>query len=126
MVKKQPHALYPHTKTVWSEEEGSELVRCLGKDKFVLMQGHGATMTGQTVEDAVASMQRLEEQARMNYYAYTAMGPDHPTITREQIADFAANIRRTGEQAHLKPEVAPTSRKPSGVWRHYEHRIMAR
>ena len=64
--------VYPHTKTVWSEEEGAELVTYLGDGKAVLMRGHGAAMTGKTVEDSVLSMLQLEEQARMNYWAQMA------------------------------------------------------
>jgi len=35
-------------------------------------------------------------------------------------------MRKMAAQAHLKPEVAPTARRPGGVWRHYEHRITGR
>ena len=55
----------------------------------------------------------------MNWYAYTAAGPDHKSITPEQIADAAANMRTMRDQPHLKPELAPTVRKPSGIWLHY-------
>ena len=117
--------VYPHTKTVWSEEEGSELASCLGDRKAVLMRGHGASMTGRSVSDSVLSMLQLEEQAKMNWYAYCAAGPDHASISREQAMDFGANMRTLGDQPHLKPEVAPTSRKPSGVWRHYSKLVSA-
>ena len=33
--------------------------------------------------------------------------------------ELGANMRRLGDVEHLKPEVAPTPRKPSGVWNHY-------
>jgi hypothetical protein len=64
-------------------------------------------------------MLHLEEQARMNYLAYCAAGPDHAVLRPEQMVEFGQNMRKLGEQAHLKPEVAPTPRKPSGVWLHY-------
>ena len=75
MVMEQPHPLYPHTKTVWSHEEGLELAECLGDNKFVLMKGHGASMTGRDPQDSVVSMLQLEEQARMNYWALVAKAP---------------------------------------------------
>ena len=71
------------------------------------------------MEDSIINMLWLEEQARMNYLAFCAAGKDHAVITREQQADSAQNMRLLGEQEHLKPEFAPTKRKPSGVWLHY-------
>lgn len=126
MVQKQPHALYPHTKTVWSEAEGSELVRCLGDDKFVLMQGHGATMTGQTVEDAVASMQRLEEQARMNYQALVALGPDHPRIP-DTLVDEMSDRPPQHTYPHFKTLMERIGGNPprNGLWNSYKKKVSA-
>ena len=98
----------------------------MGDADAILLQGHGAATAGSDLEGAVINMLQLEEQARMNYYAYAAAGPDHPTITAEQTAEFGANMRAMADQAHLKPEVAPTPRKPSGVWKHYERLIASR
>ena len=41
---------------------------------------HGATTTGQSVEDAVTSMLHLEHQAQMNYYACALGGMDHAYV----------------------------------------------
>ncbi len=123
---RDPLPVFPHPRLIIREEDGAEVAKLMGNAKAILLQGHGAATAGADLEEAVINMLHLEEQARMNYYAYTAMGPDHPTITKDQIADFGANMRTMGEQAHLKPEVAPTARRPSGVWRHYERRITGR
>jgi L-fuculose-phosphate aldolase len=123
---RDPLPVFPFPRLIIREEDGAEVAKLMGGSKAILLQGHGAATAGADLEEAVMNMLNLEEQARMNYYAYTAMGPDHPSITKEQMADFGANMRKLAEQAHLKPEVAPTSRKPSGVWRHYEHRITGR
>ena len=80
----------------------------------------GAATAGADMEEAVMNMLYLEEQSRMNWYAYCAAGPKHATITAEQSAEFGANMRAMRDQPHLKPEVAPTPRKPSGVWKHYQ------
>lgn len=124
MVQKQPHPLYPHTKTVWSEEEGSELVRCLGSHKFVLMQGHGATMTGKTVEDSVTSMLRLEEQARMNYLAVAAKGSDHPCIP-DALVDEMSDRPPQREYPHFKELMERIGGNPprNGLWNSYRKKV---
>lgn len=124
MVQRQPHPLYPHSKTVWSEEEGSELVRCLGSHKFALMQGHGATMTGKTVEDAVTSMQRLEEQARMNFQALAVMGPDHPRIP-DALVDEMINRPPQGSYPHFKSLMERIGGNPprNGLWNSYKKKV---
>ncbi len=123
---RDPLPVFPYPRLIICEEDGAEVAKLMSNAKAILLQGHGAATAGADLEEAVINMLHLEEQARMNYYAYTAMGPDHPTTTREQIADFGANMMKMTEQAHLKPEVAPTARRPSGVWRHYESRITGR
>lgn len=121
-----PLPVFPSPRLIIREEDGVEVAKLMGDADAILLQGHGAATAGADLEDAVINMLHLEEQARMNYYAYCAAGRDHPTITREQTIEFVANMRAMPEQPHLKPEVAPTARKPSGVWRHYESRIAAR
>ncbi len=123
---RNPLPVFPHPRLIIREEDGAEVAKLLGDSKAILLQGHGAATVGEDLEESVTNMLHLEEQARMNYYAFAAMGPDHPTITKEQMADFAANVRSMPQQAHLKPDIAPTPRKPSGVWRHYERRVARR
>ena len=55
----------------------------------------------------------------MNYLAYCAAGKDHAVITPEQRREFGENMRTMAQAEHLKPQVAPTPRKPSGIWNHY-------
>jgi L-fuculose-phosphate aldolase len=115
----EPLPVFPHPRLILSETDGAEVARLLGPGGAVLLQGHGAATAGGDMEDSMMNMLHLEEQARMNWYAFTASGPDHKSISPEQIADAAANMRTLRDQPHLKPEVAPTQRKPSGVWLHY-------
>ncbi len=124
MVQKQPHPLYPHTKIVWSEEEGSEMVHCLGDHKFVLMQGHGATMTGKTLQDAVTSMQLLEEQARMNYQALAALGPDHPRIP-DALVDEMSDRPPQHTYPHFKSLMERIGGNPprNGIWNSYRKKV---
>lgn len=114
-----PLPMFPSPRLIISEEDGAEVASLIGDRPAILLQGHGAATVGADMEDAVMNMLHLEEQAKMNWYAYCAVGPEHSTITQEQMADFSTNMQRLGELEHLKPEVLPTPRKPSGVWNHY-------
>ncbi len=101
------------------EKDGAEVASLMGDADAIMLQGHGAATVGGDMEDAMLNMLYLEEQARMNYLAFCAVGKDHAVITPEQGQEFVANMRSMSEAEHLKPEVAPTARKPSGIWNHY-------
>ena len=118
--------VYPHTKTVWSEEEGAELVQYLGKSKAVLMRGHGAAMTGKTVEDSVLSMLQLEEQARMNYWALVAKGSDHKYLS-DELVDEATNRPQQHEYPHFKELMRRIGGNPprNGTWNSYKKKVSA-
>jgi L-fuculose-phosphate aldolase len=115
----QPLPMFPSPRLIIREEDGVEVAKLLGDREAILLKGHGAATVGADMEDAVTNMLYLEEQARMNHLAFSVAGRDHPVLSREERAEFAQNMRLLGEQAHLKPEVAPTPRKPSGIWVHY-------
>ncbi|HZT06518.1 MAG TPA: class II aldolase/adducin family protein [Chloroflexota bacterium] len=115
----EPLPLFPSPRLIIREEDGVEVAKLLGARDAILLQGHGAATVGADMEDSITNMLCLEEQARMNYLAFCAAGRDHAALRPEQRVEFAQNMRRLGEQEHLKPEVAPTPRKPSGIWNHY-------
>ena len=116
---RDPLPMFESPRLIIRDEDGVEVVEKMGEAPAILLQGHGAATVGDDMEDAIMNMLHLEEQAKMNWYAYCAVGPKHATITPEQAKEFGANMRLMPEQQHLKPEVAPTPRKPSGVWVHY-------
>ena len=115
----EPLPMFPSPRLIIHEQDGAEVARLLGSHSAILLQGHGAATVGGDMEDAIVNMLHLEEQARMNYLAFCAAGSGHAVLTPEQRAAFVANMRSMPEADHLKPEVAPTPRKPSGIWRHY-------
>ncbi|MYK35433.1 MAG: hypothetical protein F4045_10145, partial [Chloroflexi bacterium] len=90
-----------------------------GSHSAILLQGHGAATVGVDIEDASVNILNLEEQASMNYLSLCAVGSGHAVLTPEQAAEFVANMRSLPQADHLTPEVAPTPRKPSGIWHHY-------
>lgn len=116
---KIPLPVFPSPRLIIREEDGVEVASMLGGSEAILLQGHGAATVGADMEDAVMNMLHLEEQARMNYWAYCAAGPSHPTLSADQVEEFVSNMRTMSGQKHLAPEVAPTPRKPGGVWNHY-------
>jgi L-fuculose-phosphate aldolase len=115
----QPLPMFPSPRLIIREEDGVEVAKLLGERDAILLQGHGAATVGADMEDSITNMLYIEEQARMNYLAFCAAGKDHASITREQQVEFGQNMRTLSQQEHLKPELAPTSRKPSGIWVHY-------
>jgi ribulose-5-phosphate 4-epimerase/fuculose-1-phosphate aldolase len=117
----RPLPVYQHVAPVLSDDEGMECARLLGEGSAVLLEGHGATTVGSTLEQAVMNMINLEEQARMTWYAYCAAGPNHRYIPDANVAEVA-NVQRAGELPHLRDVMAQRSdapRRPGGVYAHY-------
>ena len=50
---------------VTTTEQGDDLADCLGAHRCVLMRGHGATVVGQSLEDAVITAVYLQVNARL-------------------------------------------------------------
>lgn len=111
--------MFQSPRLIIHEKDGAEVASLMGDSDAIMLQGHGAATVGGDMEDAMLNMLHLEEQARMNYLAFCAVGKDHAVITLEQRQEFIANMRSMSEAEHLKPEMAPTARKPSGIWNHY-------
>ena len=114
--------MFPSPRLIIHEKDGVEVARLMADHAAIMLQGHGAATVGGDMEDAMVNMLHLEEQARMNYLAFCAAGRDHPVLSPEQRAAFVANMRSMPDADHLKPEIAPTPRKPSGIWHHYAAR----
>jgi ribulose-5-phosphate 4-epimerase/fuculose-1-phosphate aldolase len=115
---RQPLPVYPHVKTIQSDEEGMEVATLLGDNRAVILQGHGATTVGSSLEESVLSMLQLEEQARMNWYAYCAAGPDHRRITDDRIAEMTERTPLR-ELPHFAEVMRGGQPRTGGVWAHY-------
>lgn len=83
----RPLPVYPHAAIVLTEAEGMAVADLLADSNAVLLHGHGATTRAATLADAVVTMVHLEEQARMNWYARCAAGPDHPSVPAALLAE---------------------------------------
>ena len=114
-----PLPIYPHVKTVQSDEEGQEVAVALGDSKILLLYGHGVTVTGRSLSDSVQSTMQLEEQAKMNWYAYCAAGPDYPSIP-DDLIDEMTNRAKPSELPHfIEPMKERAPVVGEGVWTHY-------
>lgn len=112
--------VYPHVKTVQTDEEGMEVATLLGDSKAILLEGHGAATTGRSLEESVMNMLQLEEQAKMNYLAYCADGKEHRSIPMESVREMSGRTP-TNELPHFKDVMS--DRRPAGggggVWMYY-------
>jgi 3,4-dihydroxyphthalate decarboxylase len=117
---RRPLPVYPHVAPVLTDEEGTEVARLLGDSAAILLEGHGATTTGNTLEQAVMSMVNLEEQAKMNWYARCAAGPDYRYIPDENVAEVS-NVSGAAELPHLKEIMSPrgTGQRAGGVYAYF-------
>jgi ribulose-5-phosphate 4-epimerase/fuculose-1-phosphate aldolase len=118
---RRPLPVYPHVAPVITDEEGMEVAKLLGENQAILLRGHGATTIGANLEQAVMNMINLEEQAKMNWYAYVAAGPDHPRIPDENVAELR-NLQLAPTLPHLKDVMqsrANAPRRPGGVYAYY-------
>jgi ribulose-5-phosphate 4-epimerase/fuculose-1-phosphate aldolase len=85
-----PLPVFPHIKLILTEQDGQAVAAQLGGSTAVLLQGHGAITTGRSLGQAVMNMAHLEEQAKMNWYAYCAAGPDYPGVPEELLEESVA------------------------------------
>ena len=116
---RQPLPVYPHVAPVLSDAEGMEVARLLGDGTAVLLEGHGATTVGANLEQAVMNMINLEEQAKMNWYACCAAGPEHRRIPEANL-DELSNLATVRQQPHFAELMAQApARGRSGVYAYY-------
>ena len=120
----RPLPVYPHAKTVVTDEEGADVGRLIAGFKAVLLRGHGATTTGESLEEAVMNMLQLEEQAKMNYYGLSALGPDYPSLPLEYV-DEMHNRTPMGELPHFQEAFARAKGQPrvGGLWQYYTAQV---
>jgi ribulose-5-phosphate 4-epimerase/fuculose-1-phosphate aldolase len=85
--------VYPDPRLISSRERGAALARALGSHRAVLMRAHGATVTGATLEDAVAGALLFEENA---HRACISAGLGKPAWIDDKLAaDAGAELIRS-------------------------------
>jgi len=122
----KPLPMYPRTKIITSEEEGQEVASLLGDGETCLLLGHGAvTASTAGVEGAVLTMVHLEHQARLNYMAMCAAGPNHPSIPLHLAEETA--LARPEAEPHIKARLVdvPGGRPRGGIWAYFREVVTA-
>ncbi|MFQ6026526.1 MAG: class II aldolase/adducin family protein [Dehalococcoidia bacterium] len=119
---RQPLPVYPHVKTIQTDEEGTEVAELLGDGSAMLLQGHGAVTTGASLSQSVTSMAQLEEQARMNYLAYCAMGREHPHIPGDLI-DEMTDRPPLHSLPHFREVLQGREPQRDGIWNYRVSRV---
>lgn len=122
---RQKFNVYPKTKIITSDAEGTEVAKLLANNKAVLLFGHGAVTVGASCEESVMNMVHLEHQARYNYRALRAMGKDHPRIP-DNLAE-EVGMARPLDEPHFKPRVAALGdrRNRAGIYPYYRELVSA-
>ena len=115
----EPLPMFPSPRLIIHEKDGAEVARLMGGHSAILLQGHGAATVGGDMEGRHREHAAPGRAGAYDYLAFCAVGSEHAVLTPEQRAEFVANMRSMPDAGHLTPEVAPTPRKPSGIWRHY-------
>lgn len=121
---REPLPMWPHMKTVQSDDEGMEVAGLLGKNRAMLLRGHGAVTVGRSLSESVMGMAQLEEQARMNYLAYAAAGPNHTHLTPD-LLDEMTNRPPLYEQPHFRDVLQGRQPQRDGIWA-YHTRLASR
>ena len=69
------------------------------------------------------NMLQLEEQAKMNWYAYCAAGPDHPRIS-DALIDEMSQRTQVRELPHFVESAAQERQgTEGGVWAYYAWKV---
>lgn len=121
---RKPLPVYPHVKTIQSDTEGMEVASLLGQSPAILLRGHGAVTTGQSLSEAVMSMAHLEEQAQLNYLAYCAQGKNYAHL-EDGVLDEMLNRTPLYEQSHFKDVLKGRQPQREGTW-NYQKRAASR
>jgi len=119
---RHPLPVYPHVKTIQSDEEAMEVAQLMGDGSVIILQGHGAVTTGDSLAQSVTAMLQLEEQARMNYYAYCAMGREHPSIP-EALIDEMTDRPALQTLPHFQKVLQGRTPQRDGIWNYRVSRV---
>jgi L-fuculose-phosphate aldolase len=110
--------VYPHSKLILTDKDGTEVAALLGDGKAVMLKGHGAVTVGDNLRESVTNMLHLEEQAILNMHAYALMGADHPYMSDEMLDE--ARAQPSYEQVpHFRDTYDPDVPLPNGFWAYY-------
>lgn len=98
--------VWPHKRLVSSDADGEGVAALMDGYKVALLLGHGAVSTGTSIATSIMNMLSLEEQAKANYLALAAFGPNYPRLSDEMLKE-TADQPPWWELPHFKSSIAP-------------------
>jgi ribulose-5-phosphate 4-epimerase/fuculose-1-phosphate aldolase len=115
--------VFPRAVTVTNKELAAEMLTCMGQRDVLLMQGHGITATGASVEAATSLALRFDKVAHI-MWRVAQSGLKAYEISPEDIARYARTAARTRAQTGIPGDGPRTDwQSLPGVetwpWRHY-------
>jgi ribulose-5-phosphate 4-epimerase/fuculose-1-phosphate aldolase len=119
---RNPLPVYPHVKTIQTDEEGEEVAALLGDNKAMILQGHGSITVGAGLDESVLNSLQLEEQARMNWYACCAAGLEHKRIPDERIDEMSGRTPLR-ELPHFASVMQAGTPRLGGVYAHFSELV---
>jgi len=118
-ILKKPINTMRKYKIIQSEEEGQQVAEILGENNAMLLLGHGVVVAGSSPAEVVVGTYGLEEQAKMNYYAYSAAGPNYPTVPQDLVEEAMYRSIPFSELPHFQGQGAEQHRTGNAVFDHY-------
>jgi ribulose-5-phosphate 4-epimerase/fuculose-1-phosphate aldolase len=97
-----PIMMYWDNALISTDEHGQGLVKALGKASTCLLRGHGAVTVADTPENAMLKMMYLENQAKLNVYAYMTVGKDYQGIPEEQVQRYISDLAKRAQLAERR------------------------
>lgn len=111
-----PVPQYDNNALIATDELGQHVASALGKSVACILRGHGAVTVADTCEVAVIRMMQLEEQARLNFLAFTGMGADYEGIPEDQAAVYMEATWQGLRRAGLPEEQAKAHLGGMNLW----------
>ncbi len=109
---RQPIPVFPHNYLIQSDAEGMGVAKLLDNSPLALLRGHGMVAKGPSMEQCVLAAAQLEEQARLNWQALCALGPDYPYIEEDYFTEPHARVE---DLTHFTPGQA----RGASIWTYY-------
>lgn len=114
--------VYPHSKLIVTDEDGTGVAQTLGDRQAVMLAGHGAATTGSGLEESITTMLQLEQQCEMNWHALVAAGPGHPALS-EALALERRNQPGYETLPHFEATAGGRRGRINGFWTYYRDLI---
>jgi L-ribulose-5-phosphate 4-epimerase len=99
--------IYQRVGLIVTAELGNEVAKAIGKQRAVIMRGHGSTVVGPNVKQATVTAIYLEETAKLTYRARSIGNP--VCFTEDEVATLSSYI--------------PKENSFERAWAYYEARL---